>query len=182
LVRALDQSLPSALVCCAFRSVSQEQTFASKLPPQTLLYNEVFCAPGWNVSFSHSGRFLVALPNGAGVRALVFASAADSRDASWAALICILLTLTFTHSGGVPGATFGGASLRPGFSGDVTNHHTFGGTINTNSCGVGLASGCCGSGYVGVFVPCCLVDPRCCVAHCLVRVRVQATSRILIRV
>lgn len=71
-------------------------------------------------------------------------------------LSCILLTLTHcrSHSGGVPGATFGGASLRPGFSGDVTNHHTFGGTINTNSCGVGLASGCCGSGYVGVFVPC----------------------------
>jgi len=45
------------------------------------------------------------------------------------------------------GATFGTNSLKPGESDSPGHHHDFSGTVSTNSCGVGLASGCCGDGY-----------------------------------
>jgi hypothetical protein len=48
---------------------------------------------------------------------------------------------------GVPGATFGGASFEPGYTGDVIHRHPFKGVFNTNSCEVGLADGCCADGY-----------------------------------
>jgi len=48
---------------------------------------------------------------------------------------------------GVPGATFGTNSLRPGESDSPLHDHEFSGSFSTNSCGVGLASGCCGDGY-----------------------------------
>jgi len=52
-------------------------------------------------------------------------------------------------NGAEAGATFGGASLKPGFTGNPDHHHSFEGSVGTNSCGVGLASGCCGGGYAG---------------------------------
>jgi len=48
---------------------------------------------------------------------------------------------------GVPGATFGGPSLEPGYIGDLNHTHPFAGAVQTNDCGVGLASGCCADGY-----------------------------------
>jgi len=94
--------------------VSQNATFDSKFPAETLLFNEVSCPPGWNVSLEAAGRLLVALPNG-----------------------------------GEPGATFGGHSFPPKFTGNPQHTHWYSGTVTTQYCGVGLASGCCGSGYAG---------------------------------
>jgi len=49
---------------------------------------------------------------------------------------------------GTPGASFGGVSL-PAQTLVGNNHsHTFNTELDTNSCEIGLASGCCGSGYV----------------------------------
>jgi len=48
---------------------------------------------------------------------------------------------------GIPGATFGSDSLPPGFTGNLEHDHTFEGSLALGSTGVGLASGCCGSGY-----------------------------------
>jgi len=92
--------------------VNQQQTFSSSFPSSTLLFNEVSCPPGWNVTLPFAGRFPVALP-----------------------------------TKGVPGATFGGASFEPGFTGDATHHHPFKGTLSTRSCEVGLIDGCCADGY-----------------------------------
>jgi len=44
---------------------SQAQTFDSKLPSGTLLFNQIACTSGWNVSIEAPGRFLVSLPQGA---------------------------------------------------------------------------------------------------------------------
>jgi len=49
---------------------------------------------------------------------------------------------------GVPGATFGTNSFRPGESDSPFHDHTYSGSVTTSSTGVGLASGCCGGGYV----------------------------------
>lgn len=49
--------------------------------------------------------------------------------------------------GGVPGATVGGDSLPPGSTSDISHAHQMNGTVTSSSCGVGLASGCCASGY-----------------------------------
>jgi len=49
---------------------------------------------------------------------------------------------------GVPGATFGTNSLKPGESDSPAHFHTYTGSVTTQSVGVGLASGCCGGGYV----------------------------------
>lgn len=97
-----------ALLTC----VNQYPSFDAKLPAQALIFNEVACPPGWNVSLAHSGRLLVALP-----------------------------------PDGTPGAVFGGASMRPGFTGDIAHNHHFAGSVETHSCGVGLASGCCAHDY-----------------------------------
>jgi len=51
--------------------------------------------------------------------------------------------------GGEAGSTFGSASLRPAQTSSPLHKHTYSGSVETSSCGVGLASGCCGSGYVG---------------------------------
>jgi hypothetical protein len=50
-------------------------------------------------------------------------------------------------TGGVAGATFGGASLDPSGTGQPAHRHGFAGSITPPSVGVGLASGCCASGY-----------------------------------
>lgn len=53
-------------------------------------------------------------------------------------------------AGGVPGATFGGASMAPGYTGYPATHaHTVEGSVSTGTAGVGLASGCCAGGYAG---------------------------------
>jgi len=49
---------------------------------------------------------------------------------------------------GTPGAIFGGASLPPSSTTGNNHTHSFNASFNTNDCEVGLASGCCGSGYV----------------------------------
>jgi len=49
---------------------------------------------------------------------------------------------------GVPGAVFGGPSLPQGSTIGNNHTHPFNSYFTTNSCEVGLASGCCGDGYV----------------------------------
>jgi len=92
--------------------MNMDTTFDSDLPPATLLFNEIGCVAGWNISLLASGRFVVANPNG-----------------------------------GVAGAEFGASSLKPGQTSNPAHPHQFAGTLQTHSCGVGLASGCCASGY-----------------------------------
>lgn len=48
---------------------------------------------------------------------------------------------------GEAGATFGGDSLPSEYQGSVNHTHSVSGSFSTSSCEVGLASGCCGSGY-----------------------------------
>lgn len=54
----------------------------------------------------------------------------------------------FFHATGTPGAIFGGASLPPGAVIGNNHTHSFNVSFNTRECEVGLASGCCGSGYI----------------------------------
>jgi len=49
---------------------------------------------------------------------------------------------------GTPGAIFGSASLPAGSIVGNNHNHPFQTNFHTNSCEVGLATGCCGSGYV----------------------------------
>lgn len=51
--------------------VYQNHTDAAVLPVETLLFNEVSCDVGWNVTLDVAGRFLVALPE-AGVPGIEF--------------------------------------------------------------------------------------------------------------
>lgn len=48
---------------------------------------------------------------------------------------------------GLPGASFGGRSIPPVSPVDPVHHHGINGTLHIPSAGVGLASGCCASGY-----------------------------------
>ena len=50
---------------------------------------------------------------------------------------------------GMPGASFGGNSLDPNGSGNPQHDHDITGSLSLPSVGVGLASGCCGNGYLG---------------------------------
>lgn len=52
-------------------------------------------------------------------------------------------------SGGSPGASFGGNSVSADGSSNPSHDHTISGSLNLPSVGVGLASGCCGNGYIG---------------------------------
>jgi len=52
-------------------------------------------------------------------------------------------------AGGSPGATFGSASFPPDYRGNPEHSHGFSGSIDMGGTGVGLASGCCASGYAG---------------------------------
>jgi len=49
--------------------------------------------------------------------------------------------------GAEPGVSFGTKSFPAGYTGEPTHNHFFNGGFDSRSCGVGLASGCCGSGY-----------------------------------
>jgi hypothetical protein len=42
--------------------INQNQTFDSAMPPDTYLFSESGCAPGWNTSLELLGRFLVSSP------------------------------------------------------------------------------------------------------------------------
>jgi hypothetical protein len=42
--------------------MSQQPTFEAHFPSTTMLFNQVACPPGWNVSVLAAGRFLVSLP------------------------------------------------------------------------------------------------------------------------
>ena len=42
--------------------VSINKTFEADFPVGAMLFNEISCPPGWNVSLTVSGRFPVALP------------------------------------------------------------------------------------------------------------------------
>lgn len=55
--------------------------------------------------------------------------------------------LVAANDGALVGASFGGSSLAADGSSNPTHTHAFSGEVATNSAGVGLASGCCGSGY-----------------------------------
>jgi hypothetical protein len=50
---------------------------------------------------------------------------------------------------GSPGASFGGNSLNPSGLGNSFHNHGVEGSLTLPSVGVGLASGCCGDGYLG---------------------------------
>jgi len=49
-----------SLLTCTY----QQNSFASQLPSATLLFNQIACPPGWNVSIEAAGRFLVSVPSG----------------------------------------------------------------------------------------------------------------------
>jgi hypothetical protein len=92
--------------------VSNAPTFESNFPAAALLFNQVACPPGYNLTLAGAGRFIVSNP-------------AD----------------------GVAGATMGGRSLEPLSTRNPAHGHTLGGAVETTSCQVGLASGCCADGY-----------------------------------
>jgi hypothetical protein len=50
-------------------------------------------------------------------------------------------------SGAEAGATFGGEAIGPGATDCPPHAHSWSGSVSPGSCGVGLASGCCGDGY-----------------------------------
>lgn len=50
---------------------------------------------------------------------------------------------------GAPGASFGGNSIPASSTENPQHHHHVEGSLTLPSVGVGLASGCCGSGYIG---------------------------------
>ncbi|CUE64777.1 Hypothetical protein, putative [Bodo saltans] len=51
--------------------------------------------------------------------------------------------------GGSPGASFGGDSIPSASTENPTHNHHISGSLTLPSVGVGLASGCCGNGYIG---------------------------------
>ena len=97
---------------------------------------KVSCPPGYRISEILAGRFLVSLPVNGEDNTILKNSKIESTHLSPAIYV------------GTSGAIFGGPSIQEGVRVGNNHSHPFNTWFTTDSCEIGLASGCCGDGYV----------------------------------